>query len=201
MASLPAGAQAAAGKCLNIVADFNNAQFATSLAGIETMNDDIGNDVVQDPDFKQATKAWSACMARNGYSSPDADTLMLQELDALALRATPGSAASPGSGPTAAQDKAQIATAVTDADCTQSTDLAGIYFAVQASYEQQFVTANQQALNAAVRQYKADYAQELSKLPALLRTTSAVPYLPGGPVGPGEPGHSGRRSKPNPTHS
>ena len=49
--------------------------------------------------------------------------------------------------------------AVADADCTLSSDLAGIYFAVQANYEQQFVTANQQALNAGVRQYKAAFAQ------------------------------------------
>ena len=55
-ASLPAGAQAAAGKCINIVAAFNIDQFATSLAGTETMNDDIGNDAVQDPDFKEGDK-------------------------------------------------------------------------------------------------------------------------------------------------
>ena len=42
----------------------------------------------------------------------------------------------------AAANQAQIAAAVTDADCTDSTDLAGIYFAVQASYEQQIVNAN-----------------------------------------------------------
>ena len=35
----------------------------------------------------------------------------------------------------------------------QSSDLAGIYFAVQASYEKQLVTANQQALTTAVSQY------------------------------------------------
>jgi hypothetical protein len=92
-------------------------------------------------------------MARNGYTSSDADTLALQELTAIGLRAAPGSGPGtivPGSGPTAAQNKAQIATAVTDADCTQAADLAGIYFAVQASYEQQVADANQQALNAAV---------------------------------------------------
>jgi hypothetical protein len=189
LAGLPPGAQAAAGNCLNIVADFNNAQFAHSMAGIETMNDDISTDVVQDPDFKKAAKAWSACMAGNGYSSADADTLMLQELTALGLRGmTPGSSSS---GPTAAQDKAQIATAVTDADCTQATDLAGIYFAVQGSYEQQFVDANQQALNAEVRQYKAAFAKELSKLPALLRTTSATPELP---YGRGRPSGTGPRA-------
>jgi len=184
LASLPAGAQAAAGKCFNVVEDFNNAQFATSLAGIETMNNDLSSDVVQDPGFKQATKAWSACMARNGYSSPGADTLMLQELDAIGQRvalgsgSVPGSTPVPGSGPTAAQNQAQLAAAVTDADCTQSTDLAGIYFAVQGSYEQQFVTANQQALDTAVQEYKAAYARELRKLPALLRTTSAKLELP-----------------------
>jgi hypothetical protein len=201
-AGLPASAQAAAGKCFNIVSDFNNAQFATSLAGIETMNDAISYDVVQDPNLKNATKAWSACMARNGYTSPDANTLMNQELDAL-LGPTPGSSPRSGSGLTAThltatQNKAQIATAVADADCTQATDLAGIYFAVQGSYEQQVVNANQQALNAAVREYKANYAKELSRLPALLRATSATLALPQGPGRPGGPGHAGT---PSPTHS
>jgi hypothetical protein len=189
--SLPAAAQAAANKCANIVAEFNDAQFATSMGGIETMNNVVSTDVIVDPDFKQATKAWSACMARNGYSAPDADTLAQRELTALGDR---GSTAGSGSGPTAAQNQAQVAMAVTDADCTLSTDLSGIYFAVQADYEQQFVTANQQALNAAVRQYKANYAKELGRLPALLRTTSAIPHLPG----PGSPGRPGKRSGPSP---
>ena len=129
-------------------------------------------------------KDWSACMARNGYTSSDADTLANQELTAIDLRPAPGSTSGPipGSTPTAAQNRAQIATAVTDAGCTLTSDLAGIYFAVQASYEQQVADANQQALNAAVREYKADYAKELSKLPALLRTASAT-LQPGGPAG------------------
>jgi hypothetical protein len=199
--SLPAGAQAAAGKCANIIAEFNDAQFATSMAGIETMNDVISTDVVQDPEFKNAMKAWSACMARNGYTSSDADALALQELDSLGLRSTPGSGSGTASGPTAAQNQAQIATAVTDADCTQSSDLAGIYFAVQASYEQQVIDANQQALGVAVREYKASYAKELSKLPALLHTTSATPDLPGAPTKPGVSGRPGRRSTPSPARS
>jgi uncharacterized protein YpuA (DUF1002 family) len=72
-----------------------------------------------------------------------------------------------------AANQAQIATAATDANCTQSADLAGIYFAVQTSYEQQIVNENAQALNAAVQQYKAAYARELRKLPALLKTAKA----------------------------
>jgi hypothetical protein len=199
VSGLPAGAQAAAGKCANILEEFNDAQFATSMAGIETMNDVISTDVVQDPEFKNAMKAWSACMARNGYTSSDADDLALQELDSLGLRLTQGSA--PPSGPTAAQNQAQIATAVTDADCTLSSDLAGIYFAVQASYEQQVINANQQALNAAVREYKANYVKELSKLPALLRTTSASLNLPGPAGQPGKPARPGRHGTPSPTRS
>jgi hypothetical protein len=66
--------------------------------------------------------------------------------------------------------------AVTDANCTQSTDLAGIYFAVEASYEQQIVSANQQALALAVQQFRADYRKEVSELPKLLSTTKAQPF-------------------------
>lgn len=186
--SMPAGARAAAGKCLNIVMDFNNAQFATSTAGIETMNDDISNDVINDPDLARAQHAWTACMARNGYDSVQPNTIWQQYLNIIL-----GPGPTPPS-PTAAQNQAQIAAAVTDADCTQSTDLGGIYFAIQASYEQQFVTANQQALNAAVRQYKAAYAKELARLPALLRTASArldVPTGPGKPRAPDHPRRSG----------
>ena len=80
---------------------------------------------------------------------------------------------SPASTVSAAANQAQIATAATDASCTDSADLAGIYFAVQASYEQQIVNANAQALTAAVQQYKAAYARELKKLPALLKTAKA----------------------------
>jgi hypothetical protein len=54
--------------------------------------------------------------------------------------------------------------------------LAGIYFAVQASYEQQIVNANASALAAAVQQYRAAYAKEVSKLPGLLKTASAQPF-------------------------
>ena len=72
-----------------------------------------------------------------------------------------------------AANQAQIAAAATDASCTESADLAGIYFAVQASYEQQILNENAQALSAAVQQYKAAYARELKKLPARLKTAKA----------------------------
>ena len=203
--SMPAGAQAAAGKCFNVVAAFNDAQFATSTAGIETMNNDISNDVINDPDLTKAQQVWSACMARNGYDSVQPNSIWQQYLRDLVLPPTSslgGGAIAPGSGGTlsAAQNGAQIAAAVTDTNCTLSTDLGGIYFAIQTSYEQQFVNANQQALNAAVREFKANYAKELSKLPSLLRTTSVTPNLPG-PGQPGAPARPGKHSTPKPTRS
>ncbi len=203
-ASVPAGLSAAAGKCANIVAAFNDAQFATATAGIETLNNDISDDVVTDPDLTKAQQAWSACMARNGYDSAQPDVIWQQYTrDNLGAAQPPGRTSNAGTAqqvsPPAlspAQNQAQIAAAVTDTNCTLSTDLGGIYFAIQASYEQQFVTANLQALNAAVREFKANYAKELSKLPALLRTTSATPDF-----GPGQPARPGKHSTPKPTRS
>jgi hypothetical protein len=196
--NLPTGAQAAAGKCFNILENFNNAQFAHSMAIIETLNTDIGNDVAQDGQFKKADRDWSACMAKTGFSSPDAEAFWSQALVTLGLRSAPGQNPSgPPGAPTAAQNQTQIAMAVADANCTLSSDLAGIYFAVQASYEQQFVTANQQALNAGVRQYKAAFANALKTMPTLLRTTSATPNV----IGPPPPGHPGKRGTPKRSHS
>jgi hypothetical protein len=170
--SVPAAEQAAADKCGTILQDFANAAQKGALAGIQTLSSDIANDVQHHAAVKNATRAWSACMAKNGYSFGQPQAVFGQE-----LRAMYGNGQiSFGTPVSASAQQAQIATAVTDADCTQSSDLAGIYFAVQASYEQQVVNANQQALTAAVKQYRAAYAKELAKLPALLRTTKAQPF-------------------------
>jgi hypothetical protein len=167
--SVPAAEQTAADKCGTIIQDFGNATQGGALAGIATLGNDIGNDVQNDPSVKAATHAWSACMAKNGFSFDQPMEVWSHELQVM-YGSGPreiGGAVSPSA------QQAQLAAAVTDADCTQSSDLAGIYFAVQASYEQQLVTANQQALNAAVSKYRAAYAKELKQLPALLRTTKA----------------------------
>jgi len=131
---------------------------------------------------KNATRQWSACMARNGYNYQQPQSVFFDQIQKMfggkhqiSLGATVGTAA----------NQAQIAAAVTDAGCTESADLAGIYFAVQASYEQQIVNANQQALNSAVQQYKAAYARELKKLPALLKTARASAFPPALPSGKG----------------
>ena len=195
--TLPTGAQQAAGKCFNILENFNNAQFAHSMSIIETLNNYISTDVIQDGEFKKATRAWSACMAKEGFSSPDPSSFWQQALTALGQRPpSVGNPTGPPAPPTAAQNKQQIAMAVADANCTLSSDLAGIYFAVQANYEQQFVSANKQALDAGVREYKAAFAKELKALPTLLQTTSATPNL----IGPLRPGHHGT-AKPSPSPS
>jgi hypothetical protein len=171
--SVPAAEQALAGKCGTIIQDFGNATQDGALAGINTLSNDIANDVQHDPAMKAATRAWSACMAKNGYSFDQPQNVASQEFQAMygGQRSV-----GPSTPVSAAANQAQLATAVTDADCTQSSDLAGIYFAVQASYEQQLVTANQQALGAAVSQYRAAYIKELKELPALLRTAKAQPF-------------------------
>ncbi len=171
--SVPAAEGAAAGKCGTIVQDFANAIQDGALAGILTLGNDIATDVAHDAAVKAAARAWSACMAKNGYSFSAPQNVGSQEFQNMygGQRSI-----SPSTPVSASANQAQLAAAVTDADCTQSSDLAGIYFAVQASYEQQLVTANQQALSAAVSQYRAAYAKELAKLPALLRTAKAQPF-------------------------
>jgi hypothetical protein len=205
--NLPAGAQAAAGKCFNIMQNFNNEQFAHSMAIIETLNNYISTDVIQDGEFKKAMRDWSACMARKGFSSSDANTFSQQAAVMLGQRQSgqnptgpPGPPPTSPSPYTAAQNQTQIAMAVADANCTLSSDLAGIYFAVQANYEQQFVSANQQALDAGVREYKAAFAKALKTMPTLLQTTSATPSLLGGPP-PGHHGGHGATPQPSPSHS
>ncbi len=180
-ASLPQAEQTAIGKCATIEQDFTNATNNGALAGIQTLSNDIYNDVLKNAAVKNATNAWSACMAKNGYSFHQPQAVWGQELQTMYGGQRPITIGDPVS---AAANQAQIAAAVADANCSQSADLAGIYFAVQASYEQQLVNANQQALTAAVQQYRTAYAKELNKLPALLKTASAQPFPK---VQPGRP--------------
>jgi hypothetical protein len=167
--SLTTAEQAAADKCSTALWDLWAPVISGPWALIRTLDSDISADVAQDPAVKTATRAWSACMARNGYSFPQPGGVYNQETAAVY---GPHS----GSSSAAAANRAQLAVAVADAGCTSSSDLAGIYFAVQASYEQQIVTANQQALTATVSAYRADYKKALTKLAARLRTAKAQPF-------------------------
>ena len=172
-ASLPAAEQTAASRCGAIVAGFVQAAQDGPLAGITTLADDIGSDVLRDPAVQRAAGNWASCMARNGYHLGQPASVFGQELEAMHdQKSAPVSPSAPLSP---AAQRAQISVAVTDASCTQDADLAGIYFAVQASYERQLVSANQQALSADVRRYRALYARELRRLPDLLRTAKPRP--------------------------
>jgi hypothetical protein len=175
----PAAEQTAIGKCQTITQDFGNEVNNGPLAGIQSITNTLYNDIQDNAAITNATKAWSACMARNGYTYPDPQTGFKDEMRSI-FGGGPGDihVNIGGSSVSATQNQAQLAMAVTDANCTQSTDLAGIYFAVQASYEQQIVNANQQALSAAVQQFRADYRQEVRKLPQLLKTAKAQPFKP-----------------------
>ena len=118
-------------------------------------------------------------MARNGYTYSQPQTVFFDQIQKMFGGKRQISF---GATVSAAANQAQIAAAVTDATCTESADLAGIYFAVQASYEQQIVNANQVALTSAVQQYKAAYAKELKKLPSLLKTAKVTAFPPAAPA-------------------
>ena len=172
-ANLPKAEQTALGKCGTIVQNFTDAQGRGSLAVIQTLANDISTDVLHHPAVRNATKAWSACMSRNGFSYTDPGSVFRAAMQDMYGGHGPISLGAPVS---TSANQTQIAMATADANCTQSTDLAGIYFAVQASYEQQLVDANQQALTAAVRQYRAAYRKEVASLTELLRTTKVIPF-------------------------
>lgn len=171
--TIPAAEQTAFDTCGALVQSFTNAVQNGSLAGIGTLTSVIYNDVLHDVAVNKALQAWSECMARNGYDYHNPQDVFFKETQNINGGKDQISA---GETVSAAASQAQIAAAVTDANCTQSADLAGIYFAVLASYEQQLVNASQQALTAAVQQYRAAYARELAKLPALLRTAKVQPF-------------------------
>jgi hypothetical protein len=160
-------------KCNTIKFNFLDNVFNGPLAGINSIASAISKDLADDPEAKSATKAWAACMAKNGYNyaTPQA----AQNAQMSAISGGTGSVSINGTiSPSV--NSAQIAAAVTDANCTSSTDLAGIYFAAQASYEQQVVSANQTALAAAVQDFRSAYTREIGELPHLLATTKASPF-------------------------
>ena len=167
---LPTAAQAAVTKCGNVISSFTDDQQNTSLAVIQSLGETISADVLADSEVKKAISAWSACMAADGFDYSDPNTAFHDQI-------RPGTHLDPGApddGPTSAQKQAQIAVAESDAACTATTDLAGIYFAVQADLELQIVSANQQKLTTAVQDYRAAYQKELADLPTLLTTASAT---------------------------
>lgn len=172
-ASLPTAETNAIEKCNTIKFSFLNDIFTGPLAGINSIASVISKDLADDPAVKSATKAWSACMARNGYNYATPQAAASAQMSAISggtVNISQNNTISPS------VNSGQVAAAVSDANCTSSTDLAGIYFAVEASYDQQVVSANQTALNTGVQEFRSAYAKEISELPHLLATTKATPF-------------------------
>ncbi|MDO0938924.1 hypothetical protein QQY66_47120 [Streptomyces sp. DG2A-72] len=76
----------------------------------------------------KVTRAWSDCMAHSGY----------EYTDPLAPLADPGL-----SGSTSART---IGTATTDIRCKKSTNLVGVWFAVESAYQKQLIDQNSEQL-------------------------------------------------------
>jgi hypothetical protein len=172
-ANLPTAEKDAVEKCGTIKFNFLDEVFNGPLAGISAIGGAVTTDLANDPSVKSATKAWSACMARNGYDYATPVAAVKAQQQAMFGNGNQLNAAQTIS-PSA--NSAQIAAAVSDSNCTTSTDLAGIYFAVEASYDQQIASANQTALATGVQEFRAAYAKDVSDLPHLLATTKATPF-------------------------
>lgn len=184
--SLPAAEQAVALKCAEVEQNFETQQDKTSMAVIQTLTQDILSDVQNDADVHQATQAWHTCMATNGYDYATPSAAFQDAIQKYIGAKQAGSGGGNWVQSTPTENSAQIALAVTDAQCTQTSDLGGIYFAVLSSYEKQIVDLNLTRLTAAVQDYRTGYQKAVSAMDALLSAASARP----GPGGPGLAGGS-----------
>jgi hypothetical protein len=101
-----------------------------------------------DPRVTAASSAWSQCMKQNGFSYSDP--------------AAVASAVSPAR--TASASSSEIAVAEADWSCTNSTDLSGIYFAVEAGYQDELIQENIQQLTSV----KKDVQTELAKAASVI---------------------------------
>lgn len=96
---------------------------------------DSFNLISTDPKAVAATKAWSACMAKDGYRYTDPFGPTTQYSPYQTLTAD------------------EIATAVADVKCKQSTHLTSIWQGVEASYENQQIEQNIQELDAQLKSF------------------------------------------------
>jgi hypothetical protein len=129
----------------NAVAECRKAGQAAlgSLAGDPLTLPDGGPPVPRgDSRYRAAVQAWSACMAAQGFPSPDPITVQ-------------GSVQAPLTRPPTARD---ISTAVSDITCKNKTNLVGIAVAVQSAYQNMYIdkhvtqlTAHKEAMEKVIR--------------------------------------------------
>ena len=145
-----------------------NGPFDAALTSIGNLTQNLyttaQNDTAKDPDVVRATQDWASCMSRNGFdfANPQQLNEYEQQNAMMMLMPAPGGTTEALANTQSAQYKAQLAAAVSDVTCTESSDLAGIYFAVLDDYQQQEVTANQDQLYTAVQDIDTAYQQEAS---------------------------------------
>ena len=170
--------------------DFSNASQDGALAGIATLGNDIANDVLHDPAVKNATRAWSACMAKNGYTFDQPQDVSSQELQAMYGGRALDQPRQPRSArpPSRRSSRRPSPTPTAPSPATWPGSTSPSRPATSSSSS----TPTSRRSNAAVRQYRAAYAKELSKLPALLRTAKAQPF---------RPAKRSAGSRPSPAHS
>ena len=113
-----------------------------------------GQETVSNAQFKAAVATWTRCMTAAGRQTTDP---LQYAQDALAT-----TAASPGS----AAFRTQIGEAIDDARCTDSSDLAGVYFALTDAYQLQLLTRDHAALDTAVGRYRHDFQHEMAVITA-----------------------------------
>jgi hypothetical protein len=100
----------------------------------------------RDSRVRAATKRWAKCMHLHGAN----------------LLTPPEAASWAGKTPEATPAEIEIATA--DAECTASSDLAGIFFAIDAGYQRELINANSRALSAVAAGIKAQNERDASAL-------------------------------------
>jgi hypothetical protein len=104
------------------------------------------NLATRDPRVRAATERWAKCMHRHG----------------LNLLSPPEAANWAGKTPNASPREIVIATA--DADCTESSGLAGVFFAVDAGYQRELIRANASALASVAAGISAENRRDAAEL-------------------------------------
>jgi hypothetical protein len=122
-------------------------QYARNQADLQLpgqLEAQAASDTGRDSRVIRVEQAWSSCMARKGFSY--ATPMAPAQADWPLV---------PGAGGALEPSPREIATAEADVACKGTTDLPGIWLAVQAGYERQLIAANQAALTASLRDSQA----------------------------------------------
>ena len=94
---------------------------------------------VNDGRYRDALARWSACMKRAGYAADDPVKFARDSMSRSVTPATP-----------------EFAAAAADVACTRESDLAGVYFALEAGYQRELIASNAKPLEQVIKQNQAE---------------------------------------------